>query len=719
MIRAKEFSAATSQPMRYKSHFLLPILAVVTICFAALAGLLLWLTQAQDRMALERETELVRTALSARLEAMRVLVKDYGRWDEAVNRLVVRFDPEWADQNMGPHLFKLHGYEHSFVIDEHGRTIYSSTGNRRSAQSAHTSLGGGFSRAAARLARPEAPADLHIAGLTRVNGSVAVFGVGIIQPSAGRTVAVPARRLLVVVEYIDADFLARIEKHYRLNALELTDSPLPGAAALPLSYYDGKHAASLSWTGDAPGTRSRARATPWLAAVMTILTLLSTLALRHARTAERALLASEAKARHLANHDTLTGLPNRRAFVEQLRTRQPTAGPVALLYLDLDGFKEVNDVFGHEAGDALLKGAVERLHAVVAWRGMLARIGGDEFAIVVTGASALDNAEVISTAIVHSFEEPFETAGYRLVVGTSVGVVWDDGGLSGDELVRRADIAMYVAKAEGKRRVRFYRPGMEQGREVNKQLECELREAIQRGEISVHFQPIVEAQSGRIVSVEALARWRSSTRGNISPDIFIPVAESSGLITELGKQVLRKACEQTVTWDVDLAVNLSPAQFWDEALFEDITAILVETGFPAGRLELEITEGYLLRRPDAAAEILAKLQRLGIRVALDDFGTGYASVAYLQRFKLDKLKLDRSFVDRVAFDIEAASVAVAIVGLGHALNLSITAEGVETIAQADMLRAAGCTHLQGWLYGKPVPSHELELMEPQSGVSRS
>ena len=697
--------------MRYRTHFVLPIVALVAACLGGLAFLLISTTRVQDEMARARETELVRAAMAGKVESLRSLLKDYGFWDEAVRNLVLNFDPAFADANMGPHLFNIHGYDYGFVLDGRDRTIYASRGRRRTAQQALTSLGPSFAQAVSRLRVTDAPPDLRIAGFTRVGGRLAIFGVGPIRPSPGSTLNAPPgpASLLVIVDVVDERMLDGIMADYRITGLQLVDEPGRRRASLPLSFLDGGRAAHLSWAPSAPGARSRQLAMPWLIGLGAFTVMLALIALRNARSAANELVASEAKAQHLANHDTLTGLPNRRAFVEQLRLWQGGAEKTALLYLDLDGFKEVNDVFGHEAGDLLLKAATERLHSVVAWRGLLARIGGDEFAIVVRGDAAVDTVQVLATAIVHAFDEPFETAGYSLVVGTSIGVALDAGELTSEELVRRADVAMYTAKAEGKRRVRVYEPAMERGRNLNKQLECELREAIGTEQIRVLFQPIVEAQNGRIVAVEALARWTSRTRGEIPPDVFIPIAESSGLITALGKQILREACRQASRWDVALAVNLSPAQFWDDALFGDVTAILEETGFPAHRLELEITEGYLLRRPEAAAKVLGKLRRLGIQLALDDFGTGYASVGYLKRFRLDKLKLDRSFVERVGQDGEAGTVATAIIALGHALNLSITAEGIETHEQADLLRVAGCTHLQGWLYGKPVPADELTI----------
>ncbi len=305
---------------------------------------------------------------------------------------------------------------------------------------------------------------------------------------------------------------------------------------------------------------------------------LAGLAIRMSRASARELIASEAKARHLANHDTLTLLPNRRAFLERLKRRND-GEDAAILYLDLDGFKEVNDVFGHGAGDALLRAATERLQAIVSWRGMLARLGGDEFAVLITGPLAREGVDCIARAIVQAFSEPFETAGHSLTVGTSIGVVFDNGSLAGEELVRRADIAMYSAKLEGKHRVRAYEPSMERGRELNKALESDLHKAIGTDQIYILFQPVVSAQDGRTVGMEALARWRHPERGDISPDIFIPIAEKSGLIVTLGRHILREACLQAGPTGLDLAVNLSPAQFWNDDLFEDIASILDETVF--------------------------------------------------------------------------------------------------------------------------------------------
>ena len=351
-----------------------------------------------------------------------------------------------------------------------------------------------------------------------------------------------------------------------------------------------------------------------------------------------------------------------------------------------------------------------RLQAVVGKTGLLARVGGDEFAILLTGGRSHELAVELAQAIVEVMSRPFESNEIRMVVSASVGVALGSREQGIDDLARFADVAMYSAKADGKNCWRVYMPSMDEGREVRKLLESELRDDIEAGNIDVMFQPILDAREGMFGTVEALARWTSPSQGPVGPAIFVPIAEESGLIVRMGELVLRKACIAARDWDVNLAVNISPAQFWHGTLVEDIIAILRECNFPPERLELEITEGYLLSRPELAGDVIARIRSHGIRVALDDFGTGFASIGYLRRFALDRLKLDRSFVEMVDRDAEAGSVTKAVIGLSHALKLPITAEGVETGAQAIFMTIAGCERLQGWHYGKAMTGAEISAM---------
>jgi diguanylate cyclase (GGDEF)-like protein len=386
--------------------------------------------------------------------------------------------------------------------------------------------------------------------------------------------------------------------------------------------------------------------------------------------------------------------------------------------MDLDGFKDSNDVYGHAAGDLLLKEAAARIRATAPGV-LVARAGGDEFAVLFADP-AEGAVSRTADAILEAFRKPFAIGAYRVTIGISLGCAGAEAGTSEDhdELMRRADVAMYAAKAEGKHCVRIYSPVLDDGHLMRMRLEKDLAASVAAGEIFVLYQPIVHSVSKDIVAVEALARWRHPEHGDVPPDVFIPIAEMSGLISELGRQVLLQACRAMRHVDVELAVNLSPAQFWDGALLRDVDRVLKETGFPPERLELEITESLLLSRPDKAAKVIDGLRARGIRIALDDFGTGFASIGYLQRLTLDRIKIDKTFIGPLGHDPKSRDMLVSIIGIAKALDLMVCAEGVETIVQSEMARLSGCTRLQGWLFGKAVPIGEIRYLIDEMRAAR-
>jgi diguanylate cyclase (GGDEF)-like protein len=471
--------------------------------------------------------------------------------------------------------------------------------------------------------------------------------------------------------------------------------------------------ANLHWTAKQPGTALRSKILPAFVAGGLFCFVVSGIIVRRGRRALEAVQFSENRARHLATHDLLTGLPNRRALEVHLEQVLAEHSSVWLLYMDLDGFKETNDLYGHGAGDGLLKAVAARLKDTVPAEHMLARVGGDEFALAMVSEDA--DADAVACSLITAFASAFHVGDYSVSLGVSIGLSKSDQTADADELVRRADSSMYAAKAQGKHCFQIYTPALDACREARKQLETDLRSALERDEIGLVYQPIVCARSQKVVCVEALARWLHPTRGLIPPDQFIPIAESSGLIVDLGRAILTKGCREARAWGVDLAVNLSPAQFWDRGLAATIVEVLNATAFPPERLELEITEGYLMRRPEAAGRILEQLKTLGVRIALDDFGTGFASIGYLQQLGFDSIKIDRSFIVSSAADKQAAELASAIIAIGDALNLPVTAEGVETEEQAKIMRKSGCSRLQGWFFGKPIPQAEMtEWFDNQS-----
>src|SRR5882724_1530839 len=420
---------------------------------------------------------------------------------------------------------------------------------------------------------------------------------------------------------------------------------------------------------------------------------------------------------HMARHDALTNLPNRTLFREQLEKALRLAkrsDQLAVFCLDLDHFKEINDTLGHPVGDALLREVARRLGECVTEHDTVARLGGDEFAIVQFCSDCDPSAvSLLASHIVEKIAAPFDIGGHQLVVGVSIGIsLAPEDGKNPDELLKKADLALYRAKADGRGTYRFFETGMDARAQARRVLELDLRAALQRKEFEVYYQPIRDVASDEVVAFEALVRWNHSLRGMISPVNFIPLAEETGLIVQLGDWVLRQACTDAAGWprDVDVAVNLSPVQFKNPNLVLSVKAALLASNLPAHRLELEITESVLLQNSETTLAVLHELRGFGVRISLDDFGTGYSSLSYLRSFPFDKIKIDRSFVTDLATREDSMAIVRAVTGLGKSLGIVTTAEGVETDAQFDLLRREGCTQAQGFLFSRPRPAADVETM---------
>jgi len=435
--------------------------------------------------------------------------------------------------------------------------------------------------------------------------------------------------------------------------------------------------------------------------------------------------AAELESHRLARHDPLTGLPNRRYFAERLDEilQQAAANDAqtAVLMLDLDGFKAVNDMHGHGAGDQALIEFAARVTAVLRSGTFMARIGGDEFAIVMTKIELADPAR-LAHRVVTALATQFVVGAASVMLGVGVGIaVAPDDGATQEQLLRRADMALYRAKAEGRSLVRFYEPEMDKHMERRVLIERELREAIAANTVAVHYQPLVNIEECRIIGFEALARWNSPSLGPITPQEFITVAEECGLITQLGEQLLRIACREAFRWpaDLTLSVNLSPIQLHDTSLGLRVLSILGDTGLDPRRLELEITESALVSDAGAAQSIIDTLRAAGVRIALDDFGTGYATMSQLLALRFDKIKIDRSFIDRLGQDPQSDVIVRATIGLAKGLGLITTAEGIETADQLATLRADGCVQGQGYLFGRAIAASEIPALLSQSRALRA
>ncbi|QND45840.1 EAL domain-containing protein (plasmid) [Rhizobium lusitanum] len=423
----------------------------------------------------------------------------------------------------------------------------------------------------------------------------------------------------------------------------------------------------------------------------------------------------EAKLAHLAMHDSLTGLPNRAFFSESI-VRQVAAAtpetPIALLYIDIDHFKHINDSKGHAAGDTLLRQVAERLLRLAEKSDLVARLGGDEFALVLRMTDA-DRAQRFADLLLLSLAAPFDLDGVREHVTCSIGIAMaPDHAEDADVLMRDADLALYAAKGSGRSTYRFYQTEMRLEAERRHQLTVELREALQNDEFELYYQPIIRLDNDGLSGFEALIRWRHPERGLIAPMEFIPVAEETGMIVPIGEWVLREACRTAARWpsDLKIAVNLSVYQFRHTGLLATIVSVLDETGLRPERLEIEITESVLLSEVEQSLQLLRALKELGIRIAIDDFGTGYSSLSYLRSFAFDKIKLDRSFVAGIETDPGNLAIVRAVVGIASGFNAMTLAEGIETEEQLGKLRAEGYSEVQGFLLGRPMPRQDAEAL---------
>jgi diguanylate cyclase (GGDEF)-like protein len=502
--------------------------------------------------------------------------------------------------------------------------------------------------------------------------SVIALGIGAPVGSLIRRVAAASCLLLAIC---GVDLVA-------LGAVTIVPGPMPQVAS-----------------GTVWGSGSLAVAVATVSSAILLFSLLGTVLDQH----------RESQIRHIAYHDALTGLPNRILFNERLalaiETAQRTEFGVAVMCLDLDKFKAVNDLLGHDCGDELLAQVAERLRNDVRSIDTVARLGGDEFAIVQPLCKDERSADALAQRIASRFAVPFELHGKQVACGTSIGVArYPEDGVTAAVLLKHADAALYRAK-DGDARVCFFEPGMQARMRQRRELENDLRLAVQRGEMQLHYQPQFDCRNAELVGFEALLRWSHPVLGAISPEQFIPIAEQSGAIAAIGAWALEAACTEAASWSEPLpvSVNLSPVQFRQGVDLAAIVAQVLEaTGLPPARLELEITEGVLIADFAGALRTLSALRATGVRISLDDFGTGYSSLNYLWRFPFDKIKIDRSFVQALGSDAGATAIVSAVLNLAHNLDLLVTAEGVETAAQLQMLREMGCDQAQGYLLGRPA-----------------
>ncbi|MFL9841482.1 EAL domain-containing protein [Sphingomonas sp. ST-64] len=575
------------------------------------------------------------------------------------------------------------------------------------------------------------PNAVHATDLVNIDGRLAAASVMRMIPDSYYASEAPGTEpLLISVRYLNTSLMNRLQRERGIVDARVTKLPpkeTPDAYSVALSSWHGKPIGYFTWRPEMPGKGIlRSVLLHGGAAIAALLGLLAVLIGSVGRLMSRdaksiacledarlELQASEAQALYLANHDALTGLPNRASFsrfVDEAIGAARSDALLAVMLIDLDRFKQVNDTLGHLAGDKLIQAVAARLVRCIGDHDVVARLGGDEFAICLPERRACDDLAVAANAILDELRKPFEIMGSIVHVGGSIGIAMSpDHGVERTELLRKADIAMYKAKEDGRNDYRFFTGEMDESIARRHVIEDELRAALRSGEgLFLEYQPKLDATGRRISGLEALVRWQHPTRGRLTPEAFIPVAEECGLIDGLAEWVLTEACSVARHWPaLSMAVNISPVQFRTAGVADTIRSTVLAAGVKPEQIELEVTESILVEDDEVVKAALEDLRASGFRIALDDFGTGYSSLSYLKKFKVDRIKIDKSFVKRLGHDPEAIAIVQAVVALGHAMALSVTAEGVETEEQESLLQVAGCNELQGFLFSKALSERDL------------
>ena len=709
----------------------LVLLAFLTLAAVVSAGLIL--VAEIDKVAAQREQTVVANGIRGRMNEIGHLIDGQAVWDEAVRHLDNHFDQEWARDNTGAVPCQIDGFEESFILDREGRPLMAFNKNGQadlrlyerfasSIASLVKSVRAVEAEHGSSLIHPRAGQVINnsnvASGLANIGGQVYIVSAMVVEPDFGRATLRGTRAPIIVTAMrIDERFVDVVAQRFLLKQVHLYTGVSPRgspAASVTLLSDMGGYVATLNWVPQTPGRKLLRRVGPPTLAILIALATSVTLLYRRGRRIANNLMMSESRATHLAYHDALTGLPNRVLFYDRLahalKQMRRTGDTLAVYCLDLDRFKAINDTYGHHVGDELIQKVSRMMVARCGRADTVARLSGDEFAIFQNCASAATAASFASS-LARAMREPIELEAGLVFIGCSVGVTLvSDSDLQPAEILRRADLALYRSKDTAKGQFCFFEPEMDATIKVRRALEADLRVALAEGNLHMVYQPQVNDCTG-VTGVEALMRWHHPERGNVSPAIFVPVAEDCGLIVELGMFALRQAFMDSKRWKgINVAVNISAKQLRMKDFVSKLMELVAEVGVNPQKFELEITEGILLGDDPDTHAMLCQLRDYGFSLAFDDFGTGYSSLSYLQRYPINRIKIDQSFTTNLGVSDEAEAFIAAIVKLARALRLSVIAEGVETALQHDRLASAGCTDMQGYLFGKPVAADEIDLL---------
>ncbi|MFA7415992.1 MAG: EAL domain-containing protein [Rhizobium sp.] len=715
----------------------LAVLGTVAFVFGSYL-FLTWSTRVIDAQSIERQTKIVEHVIGQ----MRLRVahdqESSTVWDEAVETVKGPRDEKsarWIDDNLGSWMVSYFGHDAAFVLNPLDEPIYAFVDGKIAGPESYDAVriaaepmlkelrdklrAGDTSEISERILSP------GVTDFSFVEGHPAIVSLKPIISDTGEVEQTPGEEYVhIAVKNLDSDFLQELAVEYGFHELyfSATSTKNPEKAELPLVTAKGNTVGYFVWKPYGPGSAFLASIMPALVSFLVFLVFIVTtfIAILYRRLLVNR--AQEERIRYLASHDALTGLLNRSSFERHLDTAlsgtDDGGAKVAVIYLDLDRFKQINDTFGHSAGDEVIREAVGRINALLPPTAHFCRIGGDEFNILMPFAEVSD-VEKLCAAIIAVVVEPFVIEGQNAFIGISMGVAYSPThGTNRSELTRKADVALYNAKASGRGRFTVFGPHMDVIVRERAEIERDLRQALENpNQFTVLYQPKYLSQTGEVQSVEALVRWHHPTRGLLSPVFFIPIAEETGLIKELGRHVLEEACKAGATWPVaNVAVNVSPIQWRDPHFAKEVIEILKTTGFEPRKLELEITETAWMDDSAHCAANIRTLRDIGVGIALDDFGTGFSTFGRLHETEVDHIKIDRMFVEGLGKSRGDEAIIQAIVELARAKGLKTTAEGVQTVEQSDFLKAVGCDELQGFLFSEPVSREAIDtLLEPRMG----
>lgn len=720
------------------SQVTLTVLTLAVFALAMVFGFGLYATIQADHVSLERQKIFFANGLNDQIAAVEREQESIAVWDDAVINAKAG-NQQWMVENISVWMYSYYGHNRVYVLDAANRPIHAMHEGQVVALSAYGEDEPALLPSVERLRRLISqasneeeggdPVKLVAEDLVSLGGKPAILSIMPLVPSSDRVTQAPGTEYLhVSVQFISDTVIGKIAEKYLLAGAHLLPLSQPtGSAAIPLVDSRGIILGYIGWDQERPGLTLVRKAGPALIGGLLLAASVLAFLLRRLRRASSALQTSQDQAQYLAFHDTLTGLPNRALFEDRLRRALLTASHdtarVALLYLDIDRFKHVNDTLGHPAGDELVRQTATRLQQTIREVDTVARLGGDEFALILIDIRDIRATEDIADRILQILQEPFKLIDDQVFVSASIGIALSAGpDASADDLLRKADIALYEAKKTGRGRYQVFAGDMDDLLLRKRKVESELRKALNGGTgIKLAYQPIFAADGKTMLGAEALIRWAHEVHGALPAAQFIAIAEERGMIGQLGEWVLLEACRFAIGTELPwMAVNVSPLQLRDAGFADLVASILAETGLAPGRLQLEITENVLLENNDTTRMALAALRQSGVGIVLDDFGTGYSSLSYLRRYAIDKLKIDRSFVRLLDGEGNSAAIVKALIDLARALDVAVTAEGVETEGQMALLVGMGCQQLQGYLLSPPLePAQLLGLPGLSSGADAS